>query len=120
MRREHICAATSVAFCSCFGCTHLQRVSECNNKHEMNDNRSGGVFISLRGVIYHGILKLMVGSNFTRAGTVNVVKMLHKLREWGTRLGGHLRYKLEYAYLAQYCLISLSLPCLTKNRQGSE
>jgi len=35
-----------------------------------------GVFIPLRAVIYHGILKLLTGNNFTTAGPVSVAKSL--------------------------------------------
>lgn len=107
---EHVSAAVSIAFCSffCFVCTCLQIASECNSKHE----RNVGVLIPLRAVIYHGILKLLIWNIFTIAGTVSAVKILHKLREWGTRLGVCLSCKLEYTYLAECCLISFSLPCL--------
>lgn len=78
----------------------------------MNNERNVGVFIPLRAVIYHGVLRLLLGNNFTIAGTVSVVKILHRLREWGTRLGVCLSYKLDYTSLVQHHLISFSLPCL--------
>lgn len=96
----------------CFVCICLQIASECNSKHEMNNERNMGVCVPLRAVIYHGILKLLTRNYFTIAGTVPGGKIFHKLREQGTRVGAYLSDKLEYTYLAQYCLISFPLPCL--------
>lgn len=63
-------------------------------------------FITLRAVIYHGTSKLMIGNN-----SATVVKILCKLR-LGYKAGVCLGSKLKYTYLAQYCLISFSLPWL--------
>lgn len=40
-----------------------------------------GVSIGIRAAIYHGILNLLIKNNFTRAGTVSVVRIFHTLRE---------------------------------------
>lgn len=44
---------------------------------ELNNEGKGGGFVSLRAVICHGILKLLIGNNVTIAGTVGVVTICH-------------------------------------------